>query len=90
MTYAALLGSVMAQARSLKGHKQKHIADQMGMVQSGLSKLERGHCAINIMQLITYCLLIDVDYLLILQRTENLRQEIEESGIPVPLKRFTV
>ena len=80
----------MAQARSLNGHRQADIARAMGIVQSGLSKLEKGFCSVKIMQLMEYSQLINADYMVILQRAENLRQEIEKSGIPVPLNRSTV
>jgi len=89
-TYAKILGSVMAHCRTMNGHSQADIARAMGIVQSGLYKLEKGFCSVKIMQLMKYSQLIDADYMVILQRAENLRQEIEQSGIPVPLKRSTV
>ena len=89
-TYAKILGSVMAHTRTLNGHSQAQLARKMGIGQSGLAKLEKGICSVKIMQLMKYSQLIDADYMVILQRAENLRQEIEQSGIPVPLKRSTV
>jgi ribosome-binding protein aMBF1 (putative translation factor) len=77
MTYGKLLGSVMAQARTLKGIKQKEVAQKMGIAQSGLSKLEKGLCAIKVQQFIQYCNLIGEDYLILLQRAENLKTSFE-------------
>ena len=83
--YAVVLGLVLRIARS--GMTQKEAAARLGIVQSGLAKMEAGQVALSVLQMCRYAGLLGMTPMELFGRAEQVREELEEAGYTVEWRR---
>tara|TARA_Y100000004_G_scaffold192201_1_gene252350 strand:- start:618 stop:911 length:294 start_codon:yes stop_codon:yes gene_type:complete len=66
---------------------QKEAAAKLGIVQSGLAKMEAGQVALSVLQMCRYAELLGLTPIELFSRAEQLREELQEAGYIVEWRR---
>jgi transcriptional regulator with XRE-family HTH domain len=85
--YTAIMGHVLQGSRKQYNYNQAEIALNMGIVQSGWAKIEKGIVPINSLQLARFCNIIGSSPIDIISRTERLKQDFESKGYKILWER---
>jgi transcriptional regulator with XRE-family HTH domain len=78
-----ILGGVVASLREQAGLKQKHLAEMMGVLQTGLSKIEAGHSTMDMNHLRAAAEALGTSPSKILQLVEEVEETLKPHNISV-------
>lgn len=87
-TYPAIVGQVLASLRERHEMSQAELAGAAGLKQAAWSKIERGHTALNVEQLMQVARTLDMKPWQILRAADEAAEHVAEEGIKVEPKRI--
>lgn len=86
VTYAALVGAVVTYYRRRAGLQQIELAELVGILQPGWSKVERGMVCLSLAYLPIITPRLGLDPPGFLEKVELVRRDLEEKGITIDLR----